>query len=71
MFAAVAAGAAAGGYDSIEEAARRMAHLSEDAYEPNEAHHAVYNDLYAEYVAPARPVRARRRRRDEEPQTDP
>ena len=50
MSAAVAAGAEAGGYDSIVEASRRMAHLSEHAYEPNEAHHAVYSDLYAQYV---------------------
>ena len=50
MSAAVAAGAEAGGYDSIVEASRRMAHLSERAYEPNEAHHAVYSDLYAQYV---------------------
>ena len=50
MFGAVAAGAAAGGYDSIVEAARRMAQLSEDVYEPIDAHHAVYDDLYREYV---------------------
>jgi L-ribulokinase len=50
MFAAVAAGAEAGGYDSIVEASRRMAHLSEHAYEPIDAHHAVYSDLYDQYV---------------------
>ena len=50
MFAAVAAGAEAGGYDSIVEASRRMAHLSEHAYEPVDAHHAVYSDLYDQYV---------------------
>jgi L-ribulokinase len=50
MTAAVAAGAAAGGYDSIVEAARRMAQLSLHTFEPVEAHHAVYSDLYREYV---------------------
>ena len=35
MFAAVAAGSAAGGYDTIEEAAARMAHLSESRYRPD------------------------------------
>jgi L-ribulokinase len=50
MSAAVAAGAEAGGYDSIVDASRRMAHLSEQSYEPIEAHHAVYSDLYGQYV---------------------
>ena len=50
MSAAVAAGADAGGYDSIVEASRRMSHLSEQAYEPNEANHAIYSDLYGQYL---------------------
>jgi L-ribulokinase len=50
MFAAVAAGSALGGYDSIVDASRHMAHLSRHAYRPIEAHHAVYSDLYREYV---------------------
>jgi L-ribulokinase len=50
MSAAVAAGAEAGGFDTIAEASRRMAQLSEQVYEPIEAHHAVYNDLYGHYV---------------------
>ena len=50
MSAAVAAGADAGGYDSIVEASLRMAHLSEHVYEPIDAHHAVYGDLYSHYV---------------------
>ena len=50
MSAAVAAGAEEGGYDSIVEAAHVMAHLSERSYEPDDAHHAVYSDLYAHYV---------------------
>jgi L-ribulokinase len=50
MFAAVAAGAAQGGYASIEEAARRMARLRDEAYDPIEAHRAAYDVLYGEYV---------------------
>jgi L-ribulokinase len=50
MSAAVAAGADAGGYDSIVEASRRMAQLGEHVYEPNEADHAVYSDLYRQYL---------------------
>jgi len=49
MFAAVAAGAAAGGYDSIEDAAARMAHLREERYVPDAGRAAVYDDLFAEY----------------------
>jgi len=49
MFGAVAAGSAAGGYDSIVEAAPRMARLSRTSYQPNSAHKAVYDDLFAEY----------------------
>ena len=50
MFGAVAAGAAAGGYDSIVTAARHMAHLTDDVYRPIAAHQAVYDELYGEYV---------------------
>jgi L-ribulokinase len=49
MFGAVAAGAALGGYDSIVDASRRMAHPSDTAYEPNPAHQATYDALYREY----------------------
>ena len=49
MFAAVAAGKAAGGYDSIFTASQHMAHLQEDYYKPNPAHKAVYDRLFAEY----------------------
>lgn len=49
MFAAVAAGAAAGGYDSIVEAAANMARLQEVAYAPIPEHQAVYDRLFAEY----------------------
>ena len=50
MFAAVAAGSAAGGYATIQEAAEKMAHLREGSYEPIEANRRVYDVLYAEYV---------------------
>jgi L-ribulokinase len=50
MFGAVAAGAAAGGYDSIVDASRMMAHLSDETYRPVADHHAVYDQLYREYV---------------------
>src|SRR5204862_2666078 len=50
MFAAVAAGPERGGYASIVDASRRMAHLAPRIYRPDEAHHAVYSELYREYV---------------------
>ncbi len=49
MFAAVAAGAAAGGYDSIVEAAAHMARLQDVVYTPIPEHEAVYDRLFAEY----------------------
>ncbi len=49
MFAAVAAGEAAGGYDSIVDAAAAMARLSDVVYRPNPAHRSTYDALYAEY----------------------
>ena len=51
MHGAVAAGKAAGGYDSIVDAAKAMARLRADHYTPNPAASAVYDQLYAEYVA--------------------
>jgi L-ribulokinase len=50
MFGAVAAGAAAGGYGSIVDAAGAMAHLGQERYRPAPARHAVYEELYREYV---------------------
>ncbi len=50
MFGAVAAGKAAGGYDTILSAAQHMAHLKEETYRPIPENQAVYNRLYAEYV---------------------
>jgi L-ribulokinase len=49
MFGAVAAGKAAGGYDTIFEASEAMAHLRDERYTPNPAHKEIYNQLYAEY----------------------
>jgi L-ribulokinase len=50
MFGAVAAGKAAGGYDTIFEAARHMARLRDDAYQPDPEAQKVYDRLFAEYV---------------------
>lgn len=50
MFGAVAAGRTAGGYDSIFEAARRMARLKEEIYRPIAEHKTVYDEIYAEYA---------------------
>ncbi|MBP3965008.1 ribulokinase [Paenibacillus lignilyticus] len=51
MFASVAAGRAAGGYDSIVEAANRMAHIREETFLPIPANEAAYKRLYREYEA--------------------
>ena len=50
MFGAVAAGAAAGGYDSIVEASRKMSALRSKTYKPNPEAEKVYDKLYAEYL---------------------
>jgi L-ribulokinase len=50
MFGAVAAGEAAGGYNSIFEAAQCMAQLKKESFKPIPAHQQVYNQLYPEYV---------------------
>jgi L-ribulokinase len=50
MHGAVAAGQAAGGYDSILEASRHMAHLREESYRPIPEHKQTYDLLYKEYV---------------------
>jgi L-ribulokinase len=49
MFAAVAAGSELGGYDTIVEAASRMARLRAESYHPDPAHRAVYDELYRDY----------------------
>ncbi len=50
MFGAVAAGTAAGGYGSIYEAAKAMAHLKDEVYRPVPENQAVYESLFAEYL---------------------
>ncbi len=50
MYAAVAAGESRGGYDTIQEAAQKMAHLSTKTYIPNNNDKKTYNRLYSEYT---------------------
>ena len=50
MFGAVAAGKAAGGYDSIYDAARTMAHLKDEVYKPIPENQQVYEILFSEYL---------------------
>jgi L-ribulokinase len=50
MHGAVAAGKDAGGYESIFEAAKHMAHLKAETYRPIPEHQAVYDRLYKEYI---------------------
>jgi L-ribulokinase len=50
MFGALAAGTAAGGYDTIGEAALHMAHLKPEVFLPIPEHTAVYEQLYREYT---------------------
>lgn len=49
MWGAVAAGAANGGYDDIQEAAAKMARVKDKTFKPNRESHAVYAKLYYEY----------------------
>ncbi len=49
MFGAVAAGAAAGGYDSIYEATQKMARLKDEIYTPIPENKTIYDRIYAEY----------------------
>jgi L-ribulokinase len=50
MFAAVAAGPELGGYASVVEASERMARPNTRAFDPVPESHAVYSELYGEYV---------------------
>lgn len=50
MFGAVAAGSRAGGYDTIFEAARHMARLKDEVYQPIPANQKIYDRLFAEYM---------------------
>ncbi|HUW91585.1 MAG TPA: ribulokinase [Bacteroidales bacterium] len=49
MFGAVAAGKAAGGFDTIQEAAKVMAKVKPFSYQPEPENMEVYKKLYAEY----------------------
>ncbi len=49
MHAAVAAGRADRGYDSIFEAAAKMAHLQKTSYRPQPRNHETYTRLFMEY----------------------
>lgn len=49
MWGAVAAGKAAGGYDTVADAAKHMARLRDKRYTPDPAAHKVYERLFAEY----------------------
>lgn len=49
MWGAVAAGAAAGGYDDVTEAAANMARVRDESFTPDAGNHAMYEKLFAEY----------------------
>ncbi len=49
MFGAVAAGKEKGGYDTIYEAARKMAKVKDEYYKPNPENVRIYKELYKEY----------------------
>lgn len=50
MYAAVAAGESRGGYRTIQDASKKMAHLAEKTYIPNNNDKKTYNRLYSEYT---------------------
>ncbi len=50
MCGAAAAGRERGGFDSIHEAARRIAKPLKKTYEPDPEHAALYDELYRQYV---------------------
>ncbi|WP_166238700.1 ribulokinase [Paenibacillus turpanensis] len=49
MFGAVAAGSANGGYDTIVEAAQKMARVREETFKPIKENAEIYEKLYQEY----------------------
>jgi len=49
MHGAVAAGRSGGGYDTIAEAAKHMAHVRKLTYRPKAQNHAIFNRLFKEY----------------------
>ncbi|WP_123041569.1 ribulokinase [Cohnella candidum] len=50
MFGAVAAGSEAGGFDSVVEAAKRMARVREETFKPIPENVRLYDRLYREYT---------------------
>ena len=50
MWGAVAAGASAGGYDDVRDAAAKMARLKPEAFTPDAERHAAYQPLYDIYL---------------------
>jgi L-ribulokinase len=50
MLGAVAAGSINGGYDSIVDAAKKMARLKDESFRPIPKNVAIYEELYKEYV---------------------
>lgn len=50
MFGALAAGSERGGYDSILDAASKMARLKDETFKPNRENVAIYEKLFKEYV---------------------
>ncbi len=50
MYAAVAAGESRGGYPTIQDASKKMAHLSSESFIPNNNDKKTYNRLYSEYT---------------------
>ncbi len=66
MFGAVAAGAAAGGHATIEDAARAMARLKDQAYEPNPGEPRGLRRPLPRVRPPPRLLRPRRERRHED-----
>lgn len=51
ILGAVAAGTAVGGYDTVADAAVKMAHLKQQSFTPNPSAQKVYDQLYTEYLA--------------------
>ncbi|UCE53685.1 MAG: ribulokinase [Desulfobacterales bacterium] len=50
MFGAVAAGSKAGGYDTIFDAAKHMARLKDEVYEPIPENQIIYDQIFTEYM---------------------
>ncbi len=51
MHGAVAAGRAAGGYDTIFAAAKKMGQVQKNSYRPQKKNHEIYTRLFGEYQA--------------------